>query len=292
MATNLTFASLTDDLHAYAERAFTLASDPTVYNQIPRIINRSERELALELKVQGFIKNVVFFFQPGVDVYDKPDRWREWISVNRGSGRVLGVTMSSEAAGLATLTLAEPHGWAIGQPVTVFGVAAPEMNGTFTLQNVTQMTLSYNTGTANNRPPLPEAGLVAQTVQARFPVLPRAYEYLRGYWPDSSLTGDPLYYADYDYFHFLVAPVPRFPYPCELNYYELPVLLDDGHQTNWLTDLAPALLLHKCLVNLAPFLKNAEATATWQAAYATSAQAVTGQDLAKIQDRTSARDRP
>jgi hypothetical protein len=142
-------------------------------------------------------------------------------------------------------------------------------------------------------PPQPDTGgLVTVTVQARTPLLPRSYEYLRGYWPDMSVQDDPLYYADYDYYHWLVAPTPRFPYPVELNYYELPPLLDAGNQTNWLTDLAPSLLLHKCLVNLSPFLKNVEATQAWMAMYAQSAQAITGQDIDKINDRTSERSKP
>ena len=48
------------------------------------------------------------------------------------------------------------------------------------------------------------------------PVLLRKYEYLREYWPNPSLTDVPLYYADYDYTHWLVAPTPDEAYTFEV----------------------------------------------------------------------------
>ena len=58
MATTMTFATLKEDVQRYLERGATLASDPIVFEQIPRLINLAERRIARELKVQGFI-NVV-----------------------------------------------------------------------------------------------------------------------------------------------------------------------------------------------------------------------------------------
>ena len=46
----------------------------------------------------------------------------------------------------------------------------------------------------------------------RQPVLLRKYEYLRSYWPDPSATDTPLYYCDYDYTHWMVAPTPSSAY--------------------------------------------------------------------------------
>ena len=48
----------------------------------------------------------------------------------------------------------------------------------------------------------------------------RKYEYLRNYAPDSTVTGVPLYYADYDYDNWLVAPTPDDSYDFEVLYYE------------------------------------------------------------------------
>lgn len=86
MAETLTFASLKTDLQRYLERGSTSASDPEVYAQIPRLINLAERRISRELKVQGFIEAVTTTLTVGQSVYDKPDRWRDTISLNIGTG--------------------------------------------------------------------------------------------------------------------------------------------------------------------------------------------------------------
>lgn len=86
MSTALTYTTLQQDVRRYLERGATLASDAVVYEQIPRLINLAERRCALELKIQGFQNVVTGTFQAGVSVYDKPDRWRDTISMNFGNG--------------------------------------------------------------------------------------------------------------------------------------------------------------------------------------------------------------
>ena len=86
MATTTTFTTLQQDVQRYLERGATAASDPVVYEQIPRLINLAERRIARELKVQGFIEVVTMALVPGQSVYDKPDRWRDTISVSIGTG--------------------------------------------------------------------------------------------------------------------------------------------------------------------------------------------------------------
>lgn len=121
------------------------------------------------------------------------------------------------------------------------------------------------------------------------PVFSRSYEYLRSYWEDESATGTPEYYADYDYNHWIIAPTPDIDYTMEVIYYELPVLLDDENQVNWLTKYAPNALLYGALLESAPFLKDDQRIATWQAMYDRAAQTLNGEDLQKILDRNSAR---
>ena len=117
----------------------------------------------------------------------------------------------------------------------------------------------------------------------------RAYEYVRQYWPDESATGEPVFYADYDYTHWLFAPSPDAAYPFEILYYELPPLLDENVQTNWLTEFAPQLLLYGTLLEATPFLKNDERIQVWQAMYDRSAAMLNGEDLAKVLDRNAVR---
>ena len=120
-------------------------------------------------------------------------------------------------------------------------------------------------------------------------LFPRSYEYVRSYWPNRDETGVPLFYADYDYNNWIVSPTPDLAYPFEVLVYQLLPLLDDTNQTNWLTDYAPQVLLYASLLEATPFLKNDERIAVWQSMYDRSAQALNGEDLSKILDRSARR---
>lgn len=85
MPTTMTFTSLEADLRAYAERG-SATYDASVNNQIPSIINTAERRMARELKIQGFINVVTSAMITGTRAYAKPDRWRETVSMNIGTG--------------------------------------------------------------------------------------------------------------------------------------------------------------------------------------------------------------
>lgn len=210
MPTAMTYNSLLNDLRAYLERGATLATDPTVYEMLPTLIGMAERRLARELKIQGTVNVVTTALIAGQSVYDKPDRWRETVSILIG------------------------------------------------------------TGTGNN---------------TRSEVFPRAYEYIRSYWPNPTTTGTPRFYADYDYSHWLIAPTPSSALPMEILYYELPPLLDDANQTNWFTEYTPNALLYATLLESAPFLKNDERIATWEGFYNRTVAALNGEDIRQISDR-------
>jgi len=214
MATTTTFTTLQDDVRRYLERGNSYATDPVVYEQLPRLINLAERRIARELKVQGFINVVTDTLIVGQSVYSKPDRWRDTVSINIG------------------------------------------------------------TGAGNN---------------TRKFLFTRDYEYARTYWPDETQTAEPVFYSDYDYSHWLITPPPDAAYPFEVLYYELPQLLDDEHQTNWLTEYAPQLLLYAVLLEATPFLKNDERIPVWQQMYDRAAAMLNGEDLAKILDRSAVR---
>lgn len=214
MATTTTFTTLKEDVQRYLERGATMGTDPIIVEQLPRLINLAERRIARELKVQGFSTVVTGTLSAGQSVYPKPDRWRDTVSMNIGTG-----------AGNTT----------------------------------------------------------------RKQLFTRAYEYVRQYWPDETLTGEPQFYADYDYTHWLFAPTPDADYPFEILYYELPPLLDDSVQSNWLTEYAPQLLLYGTLLEATPFLKNDERIPVWQSMYDRAAAMLNGEDLAKVLDRNAVR---
>ena len=128
------------------------------------------------------------------------------------------------------------------------------------------------------------------TTQIRTPLFARSYEYIRRYWPDEDLTEQPKFYADYDYFNWLIGPSADFAYPFEVNYWELPALLDAVNQTNWTTDFAPNALLHGALLQATPFLKNDERIGTWQNIYDRDVAILEQQDIKRIIDRNVTRE--
>ena len=119
----------------------------------------------------------------------------------------------------------------------------------------------------------------------RQPVLLRKYEYLREYWPNATSTGTPVFYSDYDYTHWLVAPTPDAAYAFEVLYYERIQPLDSANQTNWFTIYAPQALLYGSLLQAMPFLKNDERMAMWKANYDQIMQTLMAEDKLRIGDR-------
>lgn len=119
----------------------------------------------------------------------------------------------------------------------------------------------------------------------RQPVLLRKYEYLREYWPNATETDVPVYYSDYDYTHWLVAPTPDAAYAFEVLYYERIQPLDSSNQTNWFTIYAPQALLYGSLLQCMPFLKNDERMPMWQANYDLIMQTLKTEDTQRIGDR-------
>jgi len=125
----------------------------------------------------------------------------------------------------------------------------------------------------------------------RQPVFLRKYEYLRNYWPNATQTDTPIYYCDYDYTHWLVAPTPDLAYNYEVLYYERVQPLDVTNQTNWFTQYAPQAMLYGSLLQAMPFLKNDERMPMWQAQYDRVIATLKAEDVARIGDRqTVARD--
>jgi hypothetical protein len=134
--------------------------------------------------------------------------------------------------------------------------------------------MEFGTGTGNN---------------TRNFLFPRGYDYCRTFWPDSTQRDIPLFYADYGYYNWLIVPTPVAAYPWQINYYQLPPLLDDTNQTNWLTDIIPTTLRYRVMMEASPFLKDDERINTWQSLYQQSIAGLTSQDLQRIIDHTTTR---
>ena len=119
----------------------------------------------------------------------------------------------------------------------------------------------------------------------RQPIFLRKYEYLREYAPDSTSTGTPKYYSDYDYTHWLVAPTPDQDYSFEILYYERVQPLDSTNQTNWFTVYAPQALLYGSLLQAMPYLKNDERIPMWQQQYDLIINTLKQEDILRTGDR-------
>ncbi len=150
------------------------------------------------------------------------------------------------------------------------------------------VTTPLQTGVATYRKPDRWRDTVSMTVDG-VPIFARSYEYCRSYWPDEAETGSPQFYADYDYNHWLITPTPAADSNLEVVYYEQPRFLGEDFQTNWLTEYAPDLLLYATLLEATPFLKKDERIGTWQQMYDRAAQALNGEDLKRIMDRSAQR---
>ena len=122
---------------------------------------------------------------------------------------------------------------------------------------------------------------------AKQPMLVRKLEYLNNYAPDVTATGTPLYYADYDYDHWLVAPTPDKAYAFESLCYTRLQPLSSSHQTNWLTQNAPNAMLFGTLKQTAPFLKNDARLALWKQMFDDALAALKTEDTLRIADRAA-----
>jgi hypothetical protein len=120
---------------------------------------------------------------------------------------------------------------------------------------------------------------------ARTPLFLRKYEYLREYWPSTTSTSQPKFYADYDYAHWLIAPTPDVTYTVEVVYYERVQPLDSTNRTNWFTQYAPQAMLYGTLLQAMPFLKNDERLQMWQAQYAQIVASLKEEDKQRLADR-------
>lgn len=114
----------------------------------------------------------------------------------------------------------------------------------------------------------------------------RKYEYLKNYAPSTSTTGLPLYYADYDYDNWIVAPTPDQAYQFEVLYYERLAPLSSDNQTNWLTQNAPNAMIFGTLLQAMPFLKN-DARQIFQQKYQEAMQVLKMEDQLRIADRSA-----
>jgi hypothetical protein len=86
-------------------------------------------------------------------------------------------------------------------------------------------------------------------------LLQKDVNFLQEYAPDSSVTGVPKYYAQFDIDNFIMAPTPDSSYVVEIHYFYRPNSITGSAQTSWFGDNAPDVLLYASLVEAYTFMK-------------------------------------
>jgi hypothetical protein len=123
------------------------------------------------------------------------------------------------------------------------------------------------------------------------PVLNRSMDYVTQFQTESD-NGQPLYYGDYDYDHWALAPTPDDDYSLQIIYYSRIQPLDITNQENLLTREAPQALLYGTLLQAQGFIKNADKLAMWKGYYDEAINALKGEDQKRMIDRNATRQEP
>jgi hypothetical protein len=123
------------------------------------------------------------------------------------------------------------------------------------------------------------------------PVLNRSMDYVTQFQTESD-NGQPLYYGDYDYDHWALAPTPDDDYSLQIIYYSRIQPLDVTNQENLLTREAPQALLYGTLLQAQGFIKNADKLAMWKGYYDEAINALKGEDQKRMIDRNATRQEP
>lgn len=125
----------------------------------------------------------------------------------------------------------------------------------------------------------------------RLPLFLRPLEYVRNYWPNSSLQDAPKFYADYNATHFLLGPTPSAAFNFELVYYARLQPLSESNQSNWLTLNAPQALFAAIMVEACRYIKSPR-QAVWEDMYASSTSGIKQENSERQADRTTVFTRP
>lgn len=82
-------------------------------------------------------------------------------------------------------------------------------------------------------------------------------DFIQTFNPDSTVTGNPRYYAVYDIDNFIIGPTPNGSYTVELNYFYRPTSLTagSGSGTTWLSENATLAMLYGSLVEAYVYMK-------------------------------------
>jgi hypothetical protein len=118
------------------------------------------------------------------------------------------------------------------------------------------------------------------------PVLHRSQDYVAQVQAEFP-QGEPKYYADYDYNHWALGPIPNSAYSVEIIYYSLVQPLDSTNQQNLITQVAPQALLFGTLLQAQGYLKSPDKLQLWKGMYDNAMQALKAENASRNIDRNT-----
>jgi hypothetical protein len=102
----------------------------------------------------------------------------------------------------------------------------------------------------------------------------KTLEFIKEYWPDNSLQGEPKYFTNFDDERLYVAPTPDQNYDIKIGYQGKINPLSNTNTTNWYTQNASDALLYGCLSEANLFTKNMEDYNIYKQKYVESVTAI------------------
>lgn len=122
----------------------------------------------------------------------------------------------------------------------------------------------------------------------QFPVKIVNIGYVEAYNPDILVQGRPVYYAEYQYNYWYIAPTPDYAYPIKVAIYQSNLLFSESEQINFLIQNAPELVIKASLLELQFFVVDKSMIPVWQQEYQQALNDFNNEDaMRQFDDNTS-----
>jgi len=118
------------------------------------------------------------------------------------------------------------------------------------------------------------------------PIIMRSQDYIAQYQSEST-AGTPLFYGEYDYNNWAIAPAPSADTDIEIIYYSLIQPLDTTNQQNLFTRECPQAMLFGTLLQAQGYLKALDKLPVWKTYYTDSLAALKKEDSSRRIDRNT-----
>jgi hypothetical protein len=118
------------------------------------------------------------------------------------------------------------------------------------------------------------------------PLVMRSQDYIAQYQSEST-SGTPLFYGEYDYNNWAIAPAPSADTDIEIIYYSLIQPLDTSNQQNLFTRECPQAMLFGTLLQAQGYLKALDKLPVWKSYYTDSLAALKKEDNLRKIDRNT-----